>query len=223
MDFEENYLKDEEILAASLDQPALFKILVDRYQEAFIRKALGILRRQEEAEDIVQETFVKIYFNGKKFKKLQGIEFKSWAYKILVNTAISRYRKIKKIWQAESADPLDLELASEKNLSTEDVVLESEAKSITADLISRLPRPLARLVSLYYVEDKSYKDIAKEERLTIPALKMKLFRAKKFLTKSIDCSCSNRVVNSIFRSASDFFKVCFFLLDAPVGAGRESI
>ncbi|MEK7178535.1 MAG: sigma-70 family RNA polymerase sigma factor, partial [Patescibacteria group bacterium] len=132
----ENNLKDEEILAASLEKPAFFKILVDRYQEAFLRKALSILRRQEEAEDIVQETFVKIYFNGKKFKKMEGIEFKSWAYKILVNTAISRYRQISKKWQMESTDPLDLELASEHNFSTEDTVLAKEAKSLTADLIS---------------------------------------------------------------------------------------
>ena len=189
MDFEQtqnNQYKDEEILAASLNKPALFKILVDRYQEAFIRKATGILRNHEEAEDIVQETFVKIYLHGKKFKKLQGIEFKSWAYKILVNTAISRYRKISKKWQAGTADPLDLELASEKHLSTEDIVLESETKSITADLISRLPKPLARLVSLYYIEDKPYKEIAERESLTIPALKMKLFRAKKMLRDLIN-------------------------------------
>ena len=108
MDFTENNLKDEEILAASLEKPALFRILVARYQEAFIRKALGILRQREEAEDIVQETFVKIYFNGKKFKKMEDVEFKSWAYKILVNTAISRYRKISKKWRMESTDPLDL-------------------------------------------------------------------------------------------------------------------
>jgi len=181
MDFAENNLKDEEILAASLEKPALFRILVARYQEAFIRKALGILRQQEEAEDIVQETFVKIYFNGKKFKKMEDVEFKSWAYKILVNTAISRYRKISKKWRMESTDPLDLELASERDFSTEDMVLAKETKSVTADLISHLPKPLARLVSLYYIEDKSYKEIAKQESVTIPALKMKLFRAKKLL------------------------------------------
>ena len=184
MNFEERdkeQIKDEEVLTASLDKPALFKILVDRYQEAFTRKAMGILRQQEEAEDIVQETFVKIYWNAKKFKKIEGIEFKSWAYKILVNTAISRYRKISKKWQAESLDPLDLEMASEKNLSTENIVLESENKSAAAELISRIPKPLARLVSLYYIEDKSYKQIAEKESLTIPALKMKLFRAKKIL------------------------------------------
>src|SRR3990167_5396737 len=123
MTFLENNSKDEEILAASLEKPALFRILVDRYQDAFVRKALGIVRQKEEAEDIVQETFVKIYFNGQKFKKYDGIEFKSWAYKILVNTAISRYRKISKKWQAESADPLDLELASD-NFSTQDLAVE---------------------------------------------------------------------------------------------------
>jgi RNA polymerase sigma factor (sigma-70 family) len=185
MDFNKDYSKDEEILAASLNQPAIFKILVDKYQEAFVRKALGILRQQEEAEDVVQETFVKIYLHGKKFKKMDGIEFKSWAYKILVNTAISRYRKISKKWQAESADPLDLELAEERNLSTEDIVLENEAKSIAKDMLSRLPEHLSRLISKYYIEDKSYKDIAKEESITIPALKMKLFRAKRMLKKNL--------------------------------------
>jgi len=181
MDFVANNLRDEEVLALSLEKPALFRILVSRYQEAFIRKALGIVRQREEAEDIAQEAFVKIYFNGKKFKKLDGIEFKSWAYKILVNTAISRYRQISKKWKMESTDPLDLELASERDFSTEDTVLAKEAKSVTADLISHLPKPLARLVSLYYIEDKSYKEIAKQESVTIPALKMKLFRAKKLL------------------------------------------
>ncbi len=181
MNLNENNLRDEEVLALSLEKPALFGILVNRYQEAFIRKALGILRQQEEAEDIVQETFVKIYFNGKKFKKMEGVEFKSWAYKILVNTAISRYRKISKKWQMESVDPLDLELASERDFSTEDTALAKETKSVAADLISRLPKPLARLISLYYIEDKSYKEIAEQESLTVPALKMKLFRAKKLL------------------------------------------
>ena len=183
---EENQIppKDEEILILSLEKPAFFKILIDRYETAFLRKASDILRHREEAEDIVQETFVKIYFNAKKFKKMEGIEFKSWAYKILVNTAISRYRKISKKWQAESTNPLDLELASERNLSTGDIVLESETKSVVADLISRLPENLARLVSKYYLEDKPYKDIAKEESITIPALKMKLFRAKQMLKKA---------------------------------------
>ena len=90
-------LPDEEILAISLVSPSVFEILVDRYQSAFLRKAGSIVKRKEEAEDATQETFVKIYLNAKKFKKEKaGDSFKNWAYKILVNCAISRYGKLKK-------------------------------------------------------------------------------------------------------------------------------
>ena len=55
------------------------------------------MKRKEDTEDTVQETFVKIYLNAKKFKKEKtGDSFKNWAYKILINCAISRYGKLKK-------------------------------------------------------------------------------------------------------------------------------
>ena len=88
--------RDEELLRKSLDDPRLFGVLIDRYQTAFLRKAIGIVRSREEAEDITQEAFTKIYLNAGKFQKLPGIEFKSWAWRILVNTALTHYRKLKK-------------------------------------------------------------------------------------------------------------------------------
>src|SRR3989344_6165705 len=87
--------KDEAILSASLRNPNLFGVLVDRYQEAFLRAAQRVVKTREDAEDIVQETFAKIYKNAKKFKKQAGIEFKSWAYKVLVNTSFSHYQRLK--------------------------------------------------------------------------------------------------------------------------------
>src|SRR3989338_4308050 len=88
-------LKDEEILFASLEKPALFRVLMVRYEQAFLRKAKSIVYQEEDAEDVVQDAFTKIYFNAGKFKKRPGIEFKSWAYKILVNTAINKYHNLK--------------------------------------------------------------------------------------------------------------------------------
>ena len=52
---EEKNLPDEEILRISLKDPSYFAILVDKYQTPFIRKAIGIVRNKDEAEDIVQE------------------------------------------------------------------------------------------------------------------------------------------------------------------------
>src|SRR5579864_4753628 len=100
-------MPDEQILRLALKDPSYFNILVDKYQAAFIRKSLGVVRDREEAEDIVQETFVKIYRYGNNFKKEAGIEFKSWAYKILMNTTFTHYQKLKKtIGTVEYLDPL---------------------------------------------------------------------------------------------------------------------
>ena len=66
-------MPDEVILKKSVNNPALFSFILDKYKTRFLRKALGIVHSSEEAEDIVQETFTKIYANAKKFKKQPGV------------------------------------------------------------------------------------------------------------------------------------------------------
>ena len=87
---------DEEVLAASVTHPSLFAILVRKYEEPFMRKALSIVRVREEAEDVVQEAFARIYLNAAKFKKQEGASFSSWGYRILINTALTHYQKQKR-------------------------------------------------------------------------------------------------------------------------------
>jgi len=176
-------MKDEEILHISLDKPALFSVLVERYEKAFLRKARSIISQTEEAEDVVQETFTKIYLHAAKFKKMPGIEFKSWAYKILVNTAITKYRRLKKHQSLEFIDPYMYENTAE---SPENMVLAADAKMLVSEAISRLPEEPRNLLSMYYLEDKSYKDIAQKENMSMPALKMKLFRAKRLFKRALD-------------------------------------
>ena len=87
---------DEEVLELSIEQPNLFAVLIDRYQEAFLRKAGSVIRNKEDAEDIVQETFTKIYLYAAKFQVQEGASFKSWGYKILMNTSFTHYKKRKR-------------------------------------------------------------------------------------------------------------------------------
>lgn len=170
--------RDEEILALSIEDPSLFGILVDRYQGSLFRAAFSVVRQKEEAEDIVQEAFTKIYLHAKSFKKQEGASFKSWAHRIAINSAISRYRKLKRIRERETT--LDTEfyenLAGEENL-----VVSQDAKMTAAKLLERLPPDLKSVVSKYYFEDKSYDTIAAEESIPLSTLKMRLFRAKKLL------------------------------------------
>ncbi len=187
-------LKDEEILRASQAEPAMFEMLVERYREPLLRAALRVVRSREEAEDIVQEAFVKMYKNAGKFEKLEGIEFKSWAYKVAINTAITHYRKLKR-GEFPTEDPGVFQEAGGEFLDTR-VSFAADAKAAVAKVLEKMPEHLRSVLHRFYIEDKSYRMIAKEEKISIPTLKMRLFRAKKMFRKMNDeLSNSNNTNN----------------------------
>ncbi len=176
---------DEEILRRSFQNPGLFSILVEKYQIPFLRKAQGIVHSKESAEDIVQETFTKMYLNAGKFKKQEGIEFKSWAWRILVNTSLTHYRKLKKTFGDVSyLDEIlaeDPENEAELGIPIENTLDKDDRVGIIKEAIEMLPADSAELVKAHYIEDRPYEEIAKKHRISIGALKMKLFRARKVL------------------------------------------
>ncbi len=179
-------MKDQEILKASLDEPAIFEILVQRHQEPLMRAAMRIVRSKEEAEDIVQEAFVKMYKNSQNFQKLEGIEFKSWAYKITINTAITHYRKLKR-GEFLAEDPSIFEPPQEdREIFDTRFSLAADAKAVVAEVLTKIPEHLRSVLARYYLQDQSYKTIAAEEKISIPTLKMRLFRAKKLFKKLLD-------------------------------------
>jgi RNA polymerase sigma-70 factor, ECF subfamily len=100
-------LSDEEILKRSQKEPWIFAVLLDRYQEAFLRKARSIVHNELDAEEVVQDAFTKIYIHADSFRPQEGAKFSSWAYRILMNTAFTRYQK--KIKEGERFTPLDPE------------------------------------------------------------------------------------------------------------------
>jgi RNA polymerase sigma-70 factor (ECF subfamily) len=167
---------DEELLALSVNHPALFALLVRRYEGAFLRKAQGIIRDAHEAEDIVQEAFTKIYLNAKKFKVVEGAQFSSWGYRILINTALTHYAKKKKGWEREAQ--LDEEiwaLIPDKNLKQFE---KKELADLVASVLSRMPAPMARALSSFFIDGKTQEEIAREESLSVGAVKTRVHRAK---------------------------------------------
>lgn len=166
---------DIEVLKSSQSTPWMFGLLVDRYQEAFLRKASYILRSESLAEDAVQETFLKIYKAGPKFAEQEGASFSSWAYKILTNTCSTLlYRHIAHRERVAGAD-LDVldSFGSESTTSAE------ESGSLVRSVFARLPARMGRLLSLYFLEELSYEEIARSEDLSLSAVKSGLHRAKK--------------------------------------------
>lgn len=171
-------LDDQSVLKLSFSEPRAFEALVDRYQDGFLRTARKVVRSREEAEDIVQEAFVKIYFRGRTFKKQKDATFKSWAYRILLNTAYSHYRarQRREVPLEEFFDTLLYEEAVHRARAQ---LADINRREMVSRALKRLPQDLAELLRQHYFDGYSYQDISFETGLTVSALKMRLWRARK--------------------------------------------
>lgn len=168
--------KDEDVLAASIAHPSEFALLVRKYEEPFMRKARSIVRDESVAEDVVQEAFTKIYLNAPKFKTVEGATFSSWGYRILINTALTKYARQKR--EKGSRADLDEEiwaLIPDKNLRQfEKLTLQDEIASI----LGKIPAPLATALSHFFIDGKSQEEMAAEEGVSVGAIKSRVHRAK---------------------------------------------
>ncbi len=172
---------DEEILRKSVKHPALFEVLLDRYEEAFLRKALSIVRSREEAEDVVQEAFAKIYQNAARFVVQEGASFKSWGYKILMNTAFTHYQKRKRnLLATTELDPELYEMLPDRQSRQFE---KQEATDYLISVFSRMPEHFARILQFHFIDGLPQKDIAKQEGISVGAVKTRIHRAKKEFKK----------------------------------------
>lgn len=166
---------DEKVLSASRAQPWLFSVLVDRYQDAFLRKAKSIIHNPLDAEEIVQDTFTKIYVYADKYEAQSGAKFSSWAYRILMNTAFTRYQKLMKEGQRFTAiDPEFEQFIGERK---EHVGFEEKRDGIER-ILGRMPEHLAYVLRLHYLERWSQEDIANETGENVGTIKARIHRAK---------------------------------------------
>ena len=168
-------LSDEEVLARVQGEPWLFTALLERYQDAFLRKAKSILRNELDAEEVVQDAFTKIYVNAHRFEIREGAKFSSWAYTILINTALTRYQKCVK--EGQRTMLLDPELEQRLADVKKDAVL-NEDRDVIDRILDRMPGHFSKVLRLHYLERWSHKDIAEETGETVGAIKARIHRAK---------------------------------------------
>ncbi len=173
-------LRDEELLQISIESdPERFAELVARYRAAFLRKAGSILKTSADAEDAVQEAFVKIYINGKRFRKVPGASFQSWAYRILINTCLTVYRKKarERIYVSEAFDETLLETAHLDGME------HRLSRDTFLSVLSRMPEQLSSVLRQLVLLGKSLKDVAERERVSVGAIRTRLHRARKVFTQ----------------------------------------
>lgn len=156
-----------------------FGYFVEKYSDASYSLALGMIKNEAEAEDIVQTSFFKAFKNINTFRG--DSKFSTWLYRIVVNESNQRLRKKK--FQSDENHPDHTELITDKT----DVESErNERKKILRYAISRLQEKESLLIRLFYLGELSHKEISQVTGLTISNTKVILHRAKNNLKKILE-------------------------------------
>ena len=171
-----NALSDEDLLRESLSSPTAFEVLVTRYQRTFLERAQYVVKSRDEAEDVVQEAFVRIYRFATKFEGSAG-SFKSWAMTILMNVARTKYQgQVKHRGRVADLDPEHYESLAEP--SEKEAAL---AKDTITRALEKAPEDVAEILTLAFIDDLPYQDIGARLNISVGAVKTRVHRAKKLL------------------------------------------
>ncbi len=169
-------MTDEQLVEGCIKKQAIAqKMLYEKYARKMMGVCLRYASNSDEAQDILQDGFIKVFdkmeaFNGK--GSLEG-----WIRRVIVNTALDNYRKNKK--HLQHADIDDVQYLLQKN----DFVLEKMEAKALLKLIQTLPTGFRTVFNLYAIEGYSHKEIGEMLQISESTSKSQYSRAKVVIQK----------------------------------------
>lgn len=175
MKYQEDSFYINKVLKGNLPS---FAILIEKHKGMAYTLALRIAKNHEDAEEIAQDAFLKAYNSLSSFK--QESRFSTWLYKIIYNTAISRFRK-KQLDQTSFEDMSIPDSLHEDDHDGLDIMHLRERKKIISTAITRLKEEEGVVLTLFYLSEKNIKEIEEITGFTDSNIKILLYRGRKKL------------------------------------------
>jgi RNA polymerase sigma-70 factor (ECF subfamily) len=166
-----------------------FSELVTRYEKRVINYVYRITHRYEDAHDLAQDIFVKVYLALDRYDP--KYQFSTWLFRIAQNSAIDALRK-KSIAEVPLARPTEDEPTGKEREFADDGISPYRAlknKQLSAAIdraVENLPTDYRELIQLRHFAELSYEEIATMKKLPLGTVKNKLFRARNLLKDALD-------------------------------------
>jgi RNA polymerase sigma-70 factor, ECF subfamily len=189
-------ISDEALVSRVLaGEGVAFDQLMQRYQQQFTRVAWGMVKNESEAQDIVQTAFLNIFRKLDTFQ--QDSSFKSWAYRVVINTGLMRLRKKRSSHEVDFERVSAMSLSDDEDMGTmpglstwreraDEVIDRRELFQKIHQAVEELPPKYQSVFMMSEYEGLSLKDIGAKLDLSIPAVKSRLHRARLFLRASLE-------------------------------------
>jgi RNA polymerase sigma factor (sigma-70 family) len=161
---------------------ASYAFLVNKYKNMAFTVALKIVNNREDAEDIIQESFLKAYQQIHTFENKS--KFSTWLYTIIYRAALNKLPKNKVAFLGIDDEVHENYMADETSTPAESLETK-ETQQHVKEAIQRLPQGEAILITLYYLNENSLKEIEEITGLNVNNIKIKLFRARKKLEQEL--------------------------------------
>ena len=167
---------------------AAFRMLVDRYQEIVLNTCNGFVHNSDDAKDLTQEVFLKVYDSIHKFRG--EAKLSTWIYRISVNKSLNFIRANKKTRKNIDLDSIPFSNHSELSVNHEsdenDASLDQIKRSrILYSAINNLSKNQRIAFSLNKLDEISYNEIAEIMNISLPAVESLIHRAKLNLQKKL--------------------------------------
>lgn len=154
------------------------RALYDLHKVSMFMLCMRYMPTREDAEDVLQEGFIKIYRDLHQYNPERGA-LHAWMRRVMLNTALQHLRVKKHL-----ISPLEIENFADLHPVNDDVFSDMTAKELTA-LIQQLPTGYRVVFNMYVVEGYSHQEIAEELGISVNTSKSQLFKAKAMLRKQV--------------------------------------
>src|SRR4051795_12174502 len=178
-------LSDDQVIERVLSgEPALYELLVRRYNQRVYRAIRAVLRDDSESEDVMQEAFVRGYLNLEKFE--HRASFCTWITRIAIHEALARIKRTKETVPIdENANELGSTSLPSQEMNPEEVLASTETRALLEQAILSLPYDYRTVIMLRDIEEMNTADTATALDVTEEAVKVRLHRARAMLRKEL--------------------------------------